>query len=1449
MVWLRKLSPFAVLAVALVTFTVVLAAYTGPIRPRTVSVQDGYVRRIYRNSPWQQVCECRYSGDINARCADNDYNCHCSEYPSYSYTCYQSEYYRNETHNPATVSGNFTCGTWGTGGWCRGSPSVNISASEPVSGYRITWIEGSYGAGYFTVCDPVDAATVNCSWTPPNGIFEGSSRLDFWANTTYGDQSAAQNLSFRVDTVPPSVSLTPSGTLGGGGWYRSNVTVTGSGSDSVSGLAGVSLSCGSNPCTISAEGSTTITATATDNAGNSASTNLTVRKDTTPPGITFSPSGTAGSGGWYRSSVTLSASGSDAHSGLSSLTLSCGSNPCTISAQGSTTVTANASDVAGNTASNSTTIYIDSVSPNASLSPSGTLGLNGWYVSNVTVTTSGTDATSGVSSVQTRLNGETWGGNSVTINTDGTHTVEGRAHDVAGNVSSTVSTTIRRDTVPPTASLNVPAPNGANGWFVTNPTVSASGSDATSGLATSQVRVNGGTWQSSAVVSGDGTHTVEGRAQDNAGQWSSTVSTTVRVDTTPPGVSASFPAPNGQNGWYVSPVTVTAQGEDATSGIASREVRLGSGAWQANSLTVNTDGNHTVTVRTTDNAGLSSTTTVNIPYDVTAPAASLNLPAPDGANGWYISPVSVSTNGSDATSGIANTSVRVNGGAWQSTASISTDGIHTVEGQSRDNAGNYSSVPSATVRIDQTPPIVSPSYPAPDGLNGWHVSNVTISALASDATSGVASRQVTLDGSTWVNNDTTITTDGIYIVTVRSTDNAGLSNTAFATIRRDATPPTITGLDVSGAAGNNGWYRSDVNVAGLATDATSGISLIEVNGQSALSLSDGVHSVTVRAVDEAGNESLQTLTVRVDTTPPDLTPQIDIPSGQNGWHVAAVQVDASADDATSGVESVRVRIDNGAWQSLPVTLTDEGIYTVDLEAEDEAGLIANRTLTISIDRTAPTIDPTIPTPDGNNNWYVSPFEVDYYTTDNLSGVQETQWRVNGGDWQSGTPQLDAEGEVVLDIRSQDTAGNERIRDYTFYLDQSLPTGEIALTGEEGLEQWYRSPVEAVLNGEDAVSGVGDTRILGINTQQNGEFSLQSVTQTIATEGWHTLTGEVEDNAGWVRELSRSFGIDMTLPEGGFDELPELLSGTVTLTGEAKDLLSGLQSLEISFSMGYQWQELTADQDRWSYEWDTTQTNGGEKRIYLRLTDKAGNTYTTSVNVLVSNALPQAAITESWVITESGIVNITPGDLPIRQVCLTIQDPADASRKVEWCGESVDDIPNPVQWDGKFADGTSAGPGQYSVTVIVTDIANRTVSATGTVIIPEPTATPTIPPVIPESGGNTPTVPFIPTATPTMTPTATPTQTPVEVEEEQPSATPPAVSMVLPTPQPTIAFKPPKYEVQAVVEVVRRALWPFLTLLGLAAALGYSALRDERPKAIRKLAERMEKIIQFKQEVK
>ena len=1424
--WQSKLSPFAALAIALVTVTAAIAAYTGPIRPRTVSVQDGYVRRIYRNSPWQQVCECRYSGDINARCADNDYGCHCSEYPSYAYTCYQSEFYVNVTHNPATASGNFTCGTWGNAGWCRSGASLNVSGSEPVGGYFIQRMEGNYDNSNNAA---VSCSGASCGFTPP----QGQGTFWYWAVSSYGDTSAKNSLGYKFDSGAPSVTLSPSGTPGGGGWYRSNVTVTGSGSDAVSGLASLALSCGTNPCTVTAEGTTTITATATDNAGNTASTALTVRKDTTPPIIAFNPSGTAGNAGWYRSAVTLSATASDADSGVAGLTLSCGGNPCVIGAQGTTNVSGTATDVAGNSGSNAIAIRIDSVAPSVSLSPAGTLGDNGWYVGDVAVTANASDATSGVSGVQTRLNGGAWGGASLTITADGTHTVEGLASDVAGNQSAVVSASIRRDTVPPTVSLNIPAPNGQNGWFISHPTVSASGADATSGVAVSQVRVNGGAWQSGATITADGVHTVEGRAQDNAGHWSGTVSGTVRVDATPPTASVSLPPVDGQNGWYVSDVAVTAQGTDAASGVASREARIGGGAWQANGLTVSADGTHTVTVRVTDAAGNSATATATVRRDATAPTITgLNVSGASGNNGWYRSDVEVSGAAADAASGIAL--VEVDG---QSSLNLS-DGVHAVLIRAVDQAGNESTQ-AATVRVDTTPPSLIPQIPAPNGLGGWHVSTANVDAAASDAVSGVDTLRVQVNGGAWQSLPISLDQDGVYTLTFEAIDRAGNVNRQTRVVYVDVTPPLLT-PQISAPDGQDDWHVSEPQIEATASDAASGVASLQVQADNGnwqnlpVVLSEGVHSLTFRAKDQAGNETVITQTVKVDTTPPTLAPLISPADGDNGWHVMGASLDAAASDALSGLAEVRARVNGGAWQTLPLDLTDEGVHEVEIEAEDEAGNVVSRTVAVRIDRTAPRITPSVPAADGKNGWHVSPFEVNYSTDDNLSGVRSSAWRVNGGGWQSGTPQIDGEGEITLDIRAVDNAGNERIRRYGFSLDQTPPQGEIVLTGAAGVEGWYRSAVEAALTGEDAVSGVAELRLA------------QTV---IETEGWHTVSGEVEDNAGWTLEIRRSFGIDLTPPLGGFDPLPELLSGTVELAGAANDGLSGLLRLEISFSMGYGWQEIPFADDRWAFEWDTTQTNGGYKRIYLRLTDKAGNAYTTGVDALVSNTLPQAEITREWLIAESGQVRITPGDLPIRQVCLTIQDPADANRKAEWCGERVEDIPNPVQWDGKFADGTQAAPGRYPVTARVTDIAGRTVTASGTVIIPSPTPAPTFTPTE-EPPQPTATrrayLAVLPTASPT--PTATPTQTPTEEERDEATHTPPAVSLVLPTPQPTArAVKPPKFEVQA-AEVVRRALWPFLTLIGLAGALGYSAMRDERPQAIRKLAERIERILDL-QEVK
>lgn len=125
--------------------------------------------------------------------------------------------------------------------------------------------------------------------------------------------------------------------------------------------------------------------------------------DTTPPITTINLSGISGLEGWYVSDVTAKLSAMDDISGVANTAYSFDginwinyTGPFTITNEGSTTVYYNSTDIAGNVeTTNSETILIDKTAPTTTISLDGTLGLGGWYVTNVMVNLSATDGISG----------------------------------------------------------------------------------------------------------------------------------------------------------------------------------------------------------------------------------------------------------------------------------------------------------------------------------------------------------------------------------------------------------------------------------------------------------------------------------------------------------------------------------------------------------------------------------------------------------------------------------------------------------------------------------------------------------------------------------------------------------------------------------------------------------------------------------------------------------------------------------------------------------------------------------------------------------------------------------------------------------------------------------------------------------------------------------------------
>jgi hypothetical protein len=129
----------------------------------------------------------------------------------------------------------------------------------------------------------------------------------------------------------------------------------------------------------------------------------------------------------------------------------------------------------------------DRTAPTASITCAGGVCGAGWYTAVPTVVITGADGGSGVSTVTRNIDaaGNVAGASPLTIPAlgQGTHTVAYFATDVAGNSNGAVTSTIKVDSVAPTAVTGLGAATGANGPPVTVDLTWTAGTDATSGIA------------------------------------------------------------------------------------------------------------------------------------------------------------------------------------------------------------------------------------------------------------------------------------------------------------------------------------------------------------------------------------------------------------------------------------------------------------------------------------------------------------------------------------------------------------------------------------------------------------------------------------------------------------------------------------------------------------------------------------------------------------------------------------------------------------------------------------------------------------------------------------------------------------------------------------------------------------------------------------------------------
>ncbi|MEW9699925.1 sugar-binding protein [Paenibacillus sp. SI8] len=240
---------------------------------------------------------------------------------------------------------------------------------------------------------------------------------------------------------------------------------------------------------------------------------------------------------------------------------------------------------------------------------------------------------------------------------------------------------------------------------------------------------------------------------------------------------------DGQNGWFVQPVTLHLSATDDLSGVAESGYSLNRGVdWQTyvGPVTLGQDGHYTFSYRSTDLANnTEEMKTITINKDSTAPVTVANVspPQPNGANGWYRSNVAITFTASDSLSGVDQIQYlnnnSVNWTVYSGPLNYTQDGTYTVKYCSKDLSGNVEIAKTHTLRIDKTPPTIT--FSVSDGISYWIDETVVITSQANDSGSGIATfthTNISAPAYTFV--------IGTNTLTASATDIAG--NTATSTI-------------------------------------------------------------------------------------------------------------------------------------------------------------------------------------------------------------------------------------------------------------------------------------------------------------------------------------------------------------------------------------------------------------------------------------------------------------------------------------------------------------------------------------------------------------------------------------------------------------------------------------------------------------------------------------------
>ena len=659
------------------------------------------------------------------------------------------------------------------------------------------------------------------------------------------------------------------------------------------------------------------------------------------------------------------------------------------------------------------------------------------------------------------------------------------------------------------------------------------------------------------------------------------------------------------------------------------------------------DGDYTITATVSDKAGNPGSATHDVTLNGDVPTIVINTFAQDDivnaaehgtpliVSGTTDAPagqtVTITLNGKTYTATVQND------GTWSYTVgsadvtALADGGSYVINAQVSNAIGNSAS-DNHSVTVDLTAPSMGISIDSLQNDTGLSASDfitndkqVVVNGSLSAQLGNNEKAQISLEGgSTWI--DLTVTgttwrytdgrtlTDGTYPYQVRVIDNAGnVGATDSQDVVIDLTKPAATSITVDSVSQDTGLSDSDfitsdnqislkgtlgaalgsgdhaqISLDGGATwtdVSVSGLSWTYVDGRT---LADGDYNYQLRVIDDAGNISATTSqVVTIDTVAPDASKTIAIDSISDDTGLSSsdfitndtsLTLHGSLGATLADGEYAQISIDGGvSWQN--VIVTGNSWYYVD-----------GRTL-------------------GNQTY-------DYYVrvvdaAGNVGASAHQQVMVD-------TVAPDAAITVTVDNITVDTGfdNNDFLTSSTSYtlngtLGAELGAGEYVQVSMDGGTTWVYATVSGTR------WSYNDARTLA-----DGDYRYQVRVVDQAGNVGATTTQDVTVDTQAPQYGITIDSISEDTGQSGSDFIT--MDTSLTINGSLGSALASDERVQISLDGGNTWIDTAVTNQRWSYT-DTRDLADGDYTWQVRIIDQAGNVGSTSSQVVTVDTTPPETV--------------------------------------------------------------------------------------------------------------------------------------------------------------------------------------------------------------------------------